>query len=175
MTIHGSKGLESPVVFIADASVTPSERGAWTALVDWPPAADRPADFLLAGSKALRDTVTERLIGLQAQDACREDANLLYVAMTRARQYLFISGTESARSRDSGWYGMVRAAAADWETSAAGNPFIESGSPGTVRPAGDRRTGRRDRSPPGRARHAPARLSADRAQPYRAGGDLGGR
>jgi ATP-dependent helicase/nuclease subunit A len=129
MTIHGSKGLESPVVFIADASVTPSERGAWTALVDWPPAADRPADFLLAGSKALRDTVTERLIGLQAQDACREDANLLYVAMTRARQYLFISGTESARSRDSGWYGMVRAAAADWETSAAGNPFIESGSP----------------------------------------------
>jgi ATP-dependent helicase/nuclease subunit A len=129
MTIHGSKGLESPVVFIADAAATASDRGAWSALVDWPPAADRPAHFLLAGSKALRDTVTQRLIEAQAREAAREDANLLYVAMTRARQYLFISGTQSPRSRDTGWYAMVRAAAADWETRAAGNPVIESGSP----------------------------------------------
>ena len=38
-------------------------------------------------------------------------ARLLYVAMTRARQYLFISGTESARNSDTGWYSLVRAAA----------------------------------------------------------------
>jgi ATP-dependent helicase/nuclease subunit A len=129
MTIHGSKGLESPVVFIADAGATPSDRGAWSALVDWPPAADRPAHFLLAASQTARDTVTQRLIGAQAKEAHREDANLLYVAMTRARQFLFISGTQSSRSSDTGWYGMVRAAAQDWETSAAGNPVIETGAP----------------------------------------------
>ena len=108
------KNTNKPVVFIADAAATASDRGAWSALVDWPPAADRPAHFLLAGSKALRDTVTQRLIEAQAREAAREDANLLYVAMTRARQYLFISGTQSPRSRDTGWYAMVRAAAADW-------------------------------------------------------------
>ena len=128
MTIHGSKGLEAPVVFIADAAVTPPGRSAWTALVDWPPAADRPAHFLLAGSSKVRDTVTERLIEAQTEEARREDANLLYVAMTRARQYLFISGTESSRSKDGGWYAMVRAATDGWQTGPGGNPFIESGT-----------------------------------------------
>ena len=31
MTIHGSKGLEAPVVFIADAATTPRNRDAWSA------------------------------------------------------------------------------------------------------------------------------------------------
>ena len=134
MTIHGSKGLEAPVVFIADAAVAPPGRSAWTALVDWPPAQDRPAHFLLAGSGALRDSVTERLIEAQAEEARREDANLLYVAMTRARQYLFISGTESTRNREDGWYGMVRTSAEGWEISAGGNPYIETGTPPVLSP-----------------------------------------
>jgi ATP-dependent helicase/nuclease subunit A len=129
MTIHGSKGLEAPVVFIADAAVTPQDRSAWTALVDWPPAQDRPSHFLLTGKSGLRDNASEQLIAAQAEEARREDANLLYVAMTRARQYLFISGTESTRNSDTGWYSLVHAAAVDWPTGARGNPCIESGTP----------------------------------------------
>ena len=129
MTIHGSKGLEAPVVFIADAAVTPRERSAWTALVDWPPAQDRPSHLLLTGKSDLRDSVTEQLMAAQAEEARREDANLLYVAMTRARQYLFISGTESARNSDTGWYSLVRAAAQNWPTGTGGNPCIETGTP----------------------------------------------
>ena len=93
-----------------------------------------PALFLLAGSSAVRDTVTERLIDRQTEEARREDANLLYVAMTRARQYLFVSGTESPRSTDHSWYAMVRTAADDWDTTTAGNPFIESGTPPVASP-----------------------------------------
>ncbi|MEN8106869.1 MAG: UvrD-helicase domain-containing protein [Pseudomonadota bacterium] len=129
MTIHGAKGLEAPVVFIADAAVTPRDRNAWTALVDWPAAADRPENFLLTGSQGSRDPVTDSLVDTQALDARREDANLLYVAMTRARQYLFISATESSRQRNSGWYGQVREAAANWELNADGNPHIVTGTP----------------------------------------------
>jgi ATP-dependent helicase/nuclease subunit A len=127
MTIHGSKGLEAPVVFIADAATTLRNRDAWSALVDWPAAAARPAHILLAGSKAVRDTVTEGLLQAQAREAQCEDANLLYVAMTRARQQLYISGTASTRNRGSGWYGLVREAADGWDTTADGNPFLASG------------------------------------------------
>lgn len=107
MTIHAAKGLEAPVIFLADATNTTSGKDAYQAIVSWPAGDDRPSHFLLAAKKADRDQRTNELISVQAVDARREDANLLYVALTRARQYLFVSGCESKRSSDMGWYGAI--------------------------------------------------------------------
>lgn len=108
LTVHGAKGLESPVVFLADCSSGIRDRNAWQALVDWPAEADRPETFILVGRKQQRDRITQQHLELQKDAELREDANLLYVALTRARQMLFVSAAVSTDKPDKGWYGLLR-------------------------------------------------------------------
>lgn len=107
MTIHAAKGLEAPVVFLADAARGPAPARAFRAVVSWPAAADRPRHFLLGGRKQELDGDTAALLeGLAAEEA-REEANLLYVALTRACQHLYLSGCAPKRGEDLGWYGQI--------------------------------------------------------------------
>jgi len=131
MTIHAAKGLEAPVVFLADLASAPPDRNAHAALVDWPGDRERPLHFLLTPRRADLDTTTRVLLEDQAREQLREDANLLYVAMTRARQYLYLSASAPARGNDTGWYGLLRDALQGWEKNAAGNPFHVTGTPVT--------------------------------------------
>lgn len=128
MTIHGAKGLEAPVVFLADSASLPSDHTAYAALVDWPEQADRPAHMLLVGKKEQQDQVSRALLDKQATADQREDANLLYVALTRARQYLFISGNAREQAKDNSWYGLIQSALTDWEQNSAGNRCHTSGA-----------------------------------------------
>ncbi len=90
MTVHASKGLEAPVVFVVNTAPKPNSRDAgW--LVDWPSDADRPRAIVLVGNKAERDARSAALVEARRQRQDREALNLLYVATTRARQYLFVS------------------------------------------------------------------------------------
>jgi len=114
MTIHGAKGLESPVVFLADTASPPAAGKAYEALIDWPAADDRPASFLLNAKKADQDSITRELLARLARDDLREEANLLYVAMTRARQFLFISGSRSRKKSEPGWYDIICDRLASW-------------------------------------------------------------
>jgi ATP-dependent helicase/nuclease subunit A len=128
MTIHGAKGLESPVVFIADTAAPQKKPGAYEALIDWPASADRPVHYLLRGTRADQDSITRGLLDKQRQEDLREDANLLYVAMTRARQFLFISGSGAANSRDASWYDMIHSALESCcEKQDNGNLVLETG------------------------------------------------
>ncbi|HEX7026914.1 MAG TPA: UvrD-helicase domain-containing protein [Gammaproteobacteria bacterium] len=114
MTIHAAKGLEAPVVFLADAATTGKPSESYHVRVDWPAAHSKPAHMLLAGNKASlprrMQELRERLHTLQD----REQANLLYVALTRARQILIISGSASRRRSEaqSGWYQQISEALA---------------------------------------------------------------
>lgn len=107
LTIHAAKGLEAPVVFIADAANTSHARHGMQALIDWPPAAMRPECFILPGKKEHLDAFSRRALELDQLAARREELNLLYVALTRARQMLFISGCAPKRGEERGWYGTV--------------------------------------------------------------------
>ena len=127
MTIHGAKGLEAPVIFLADTATVKKSGHAYTALVDWPGDRDRPAHFLLAGPAKKQDSVSRGLLARQEQEALREDANLLYVAMTRARQYLYISGSQPVRGGDASWYQLISHALAGWNSTDSGGRFHESG------------------------------------------------
>jgi ATP-dependent helicase/nuclease subunit A len=107
MTIHAAKGLEAPVVFLADAarSADGRDRGL-RPLVDWPVQDPRPRYFHLAGARKKIDDVSLALRTEQQWSARREEANLLYVALTRARQMLYVSGCEPGQG-GRGWYGFI--------------------------------------------------------------------
>jgi ATP-dependent helicase/nuclease subunit A len=103
MTIHAAKGLEAPVVFVADACTGAIRSDSYHALVDWPHTAEKPEHLLLYTTKAQMPSAVEPVLERQRQRQLREQANLLYVALSRAKQMLFISGSGgSAESMD--WY-----------------------------------------------------------------------
>ncbi len=104
MTIHASKGLESPVVFMADCANSKTHKSAYKALVDWPPNNSNPAYFLLIPKKEHADSFVQYQLEKKAVRDKKEDANLLYVAITRAKQYLYITGCRPATSKALGWY-----------------------------------------------------------------------
>ena len=107
MTIHGSKGLEAPIVFLADCNSTSSNRNAYASLVRWPADKSRPVSFQLQLSLDNTDQITQKLQQEKLNEQAREELNLLYVALTRAREQLYISGIASNRSQPNSWYQII--------------------------------------------------------------------
>jgi len=107
MTIHASKGLEAPVVYLADTINVAKDRSSLSALIDWPVENKQPSHFQLVPPSKLQDSVTKSLTQKLKEAQKKEDANLLYVAITRARQYLFISGCQPDRGPFTNWYQPV--------------------------------------------------------------------
>jgi ATP-dependent helicase/nuclease subunit A len=91
MTIHGAKGLESPFVIILDANHTVGASDHSGVLLEWSPNDRSPSHLSMYTKSGLTSPRTqiredEELISQN------ENWNLLYVAMTRAKQGLWISG-----------------------------------------------------------------------------------
>jgi len=106
LTVHAAKGLEAPVVFVADTAALSSSRGSQP-LIYWPAEADRPSHFFLPAKGNVATQLGAKIQQLMDTAAEREEMNLLYVALTRARQYLFISGCTPTKGSALGWYGMI--------------------------------------------------------------------
>jgi ATP-dependent helicase/nuclease subunit A len=111
-TVHGAKGLEAPIVWLLDAAAGTDRNRGYRALVDWPPDAKAPLHFSLWTKKDERSTRQEALAEAEAALDAVENLNMLYVAMTRAKQALIVSGVDGKGSANS-WYAKVRAAVAD--------------------------------------------------------------
>lgn len=107
MTIHASKGLEAPVVYLADTINVAKDRSSLSTLIDWPVENKKPKNFQLIPSSKQLDSVSAKLCQQQKDAQQKEDANLLYVALTRARQYLFLSGCRPSRGQFVNWYEPV--------------------------------------------------------------------
>jgi ATP-dependent helicase/nuclease subunit A len=135
LTVHGAKGLEAPVVFIADCAGSERDRNAWQARVDWPAEQDRPQTFLLVGRKDSRDRITQALLDRQQQAERREDANLLYVALTRARQMLIVSAAVTPDKANHGWYGLLRVQWGSENCLATGSAWIHRTGTAPTHPA----------------------------------------
>ena len=110
MTIHAAKGLEAAVVFLADAARTPPARNAYSVLHDWPVELAQPTSLLLNPAHQHADPLCKALLARQQQDELREETNLLYVALTRSCQLLYISGCLPQKGKQLGWYGDIAAA-----------------------------------------------------------------
>jgi ATP-dependent helicase/nuclease subunit A len=130
MTIHASKGLEAPVVFLADSARGAANDRPFRALIDWPADAAKPNAFLLVGKKGQQDPFTREALSHEQGEEIRENANLLYVALTRARQHLYLSGCAPKRGEGLGWYGAMREALDPLSEIPVAEPYqLQSGTP----------------------------------------------
>lgn len=91
MTIHGAKGLESPFVIILDANHTVGSADHSGVLLEWSPSDSSPSHLSMY-TKASLTTPRTHIRDDEELISQNENWNLLYVAMTRAKQGLWISG-----------------------------------------------------------------------------------
>jgi len=112
MTIHGAKGLESPIVVVLDANHSEPAQEDVGVLCVWPQDAPAPEHFSAFGRKAERGMA--RLALFQEEECLKEqeDWNLLYVAVTRAQQILIVSGVAGRNAAAEGvvadsWYARL--------------------------------------------------------------------
>ncbi|HEX5127096.1 MAG TPA: PD-(D/E)XK nuclease family protein, partial [Rhodocyclaceae bacterium] len=98
MTIHGAKGLESPIVWLLDANAAEARKSGYDVVLEWPADADAPKHFSLMGSYGRRGRARKHIFESEELAARRENLNLLYVALTRAEQIFIASGIESRRT-----------------------------------------------------------------------------
>ncbi len=111
MTVHGAKGLEAPIVFLADTCTTASGESPGARLVKLnhaarPPGTPKPILWAVKGTSRI-EAVQQAISDNEKRD--REERNrLLYVAMTRARDRLYIAGFEGRKGRSAGcWYDCI--------------------------------------------------------------------
>jgi ATP-dependent helicase/nuclease subunit A len=109
LTVHSAKGLEAPVVALLDANHSKPARDDYGILCDWPQDAEAPQHFSAFGSSAERGAARDPLFAAEEGFKTQEDWNLLYVATTRAKQLLIISGVagRSGGVTEDSWYARL--------------------------------------------------------------------
>jgi ATP-dependent helicase/nuclease subunit A len=107
-TVHEAKGLEAPIVWLLDANDTQRKSDNYGVLLDWPPNALQPAHFSLFTDKRRRGAKRAAYFNAEEDYIRREEMNLLYVAMTRAKQALLVSG--NGEMKETSWYGRIAVA-----------------------------------------------------------------
>ena len=86
MTVHGAKGLEAPVVILADAGPRGDPRPG---RLIW---SDDGLPYWRASQNA-REALTSELVEARKQRELEERSRLLYVGLTRARNALHLAGS----------------------------------------------------------------------------------
>lgn len=107
MTVHGSKGLEAPIVFMPD-TIRSTTRATTNDAIFWPDRTDTNGVPLWVGSAdTAADLYTQRKADYKTREN-EEYRRLLYVALTRAADRLYISGVQKSddgrTDRDNSWY-----------------------------------------------------------------------
>ncbi|HET7816838.1 MAG TPA: double-strand break repair helicase AddA [Sphingomicrobium sp.] len=144
MTVHGAKGLEAPIVILADATADPARLGGPARTLDFPvgETAEVP---IIRPRKAERMTPFAELIAAAEARELEEHWRLLYVALTRASERLVVAGlqprTKDGVRPDNCWHVRVERAlaalgaqAVEDETWGHALRYRGAVQPGAVRP-----------------------------------------
>lgn len=114
MTVHGSKGLQAPIVILADAAIRPDASGDLS--LEETPSGSAESNVIPLPSLT-KDEKVGPVRAVEEENAARsmqEHWRLLYVAMTRAEEALFIGGSLGPRDARNGphedsWYARLAA------------------------------------------------------------------
>jgi ATP-dependent helicase/nuclease subunit A len=137
MTVHGAKGLQSPVLILADACADPDRAGAPGVRLAALPLGEDGPDIPVFRPK--KDELAEPLkaeVERRDRRDREEHWRLLYVALTRAEERLYIGGALGSRDRgapaEASWYRAVQAGlaglGAEWTQSALWDRELRHGS-----------------------------------------------
>jgi len=114
MTVHGAKGLEANIVFLPDTCQKPKGNNDPPLMMLEAPdglggrGADAPVWAIGKGYDTAAVTAARAELEERRDDEYRR---LLYVAMTRARDWLIVAGYETKKGRAEGcWYDLVHEA-----------------------------------------------------------------
>lgn len=133
MTVHGAKGLEAPVVFLVDTHRKLVRKKSYRIYSDWSDTATSKKSFMMYPRSTERGSSVREIDEKERALENGQETNLLYVAMTRARQYLVISGNQvrkpaaqKAAQEESlvgaTWYELLHATFKNFGSEAHNNP-----------------------------------------------------
>jgi ATP-dependent helicase/nuclease subunit A len=99
MTVHGAKGLEAPVVILADATSDPARLGRTPVALDFEIELGGVAPLLRPKKEERCPPFDERIVAEEQRDL-EEHWRLLYVALTRAADRLIVGGVAPKPKKD---------------------------------------------------------------------------
>ncbi|WP_334118637.1 UvrD-helicase domain-containing protein [Limnobacter sp.] len=104
MTVHSAKGLEADHVWLFDANSSPKPGGSNAGLlIDWALGESHPNSVTVMGNLSNTSPGRAAAQTIEQQAYADEEDHLLYVALTRARHSIHLSGSEK-RGASKGWY-----------------------------------------------------------------------
>jgi ATP-dependent helicase/nuclease subunit A len=109
MTVHGAKGLEAPVVIMADTTTSPTDTQRLRLI--HLPQGNGGKVVVWAGRKAEDPSSVADARDAMLEETEHEYRRLLYVAMTRAADRLIVAGCmpgNRSNVRDNSWYDLVK-------------------------------------------------------------------
>ena len=125
MSVHGSKGLEAPIVILPDTAKRKPPSDAEIIVAEGAPLWRVPKDQMPAAMLTAREAAQEK----QQNERLR----LLYVALTRAEKWLIVASAGELSKEGDSWYQMVERALNDGGAAEADLP----GGPGLRLQHGD--------------------------------------
>lgn len=123
MTVHGAKGLQAPVVLIIEKFKTRSmpDRLLWELNTSG------EGQFMLMRPRTDADTsYTHTLKNKMEEIDIQENKRLLYVALTRAQDHLFLTGYGEKEIPEESWYQWLQCHAALTEAPQETTPYTPS-------------------------------------------------
>ena len=140
MTVHGAKGLQAPVVILADSTADPKKLGRIPISIEigTGPAASAP---LLRPRRHERLSPFAEVMDEQERRELQEHWRLLYVALTRAADRLIVAGVAPKAKKDGSdprpencWHRAVQAAMLSLQAEAVDDRETVTLEYGTQRP-----------------------------------------
>lgn len=104
MTVHSAKGLEADHVWLFDANSAPRPGGSNAGLlIDWALGESHPNSVTVMSNLNNPSPGRAAVQAIEQQAYADEEDHLLYVALTRARYSIHLSGSEK-QGASKGWY-----------------------------------------------------------------------
>ncbi|RJF91058.1 double-strand break repair helicase AddA [Sphingomonas cavernae] len=126
MTAHGAKGLQAPLVILADATVDPERAGGGYSKLDWP--IGEEGELVPVFRPRAAETVgsLKQAAEFSKKRDMEEHWRLLYVALTRAEEWLVVGGALGPQAKgqapDKSWHAAMRTAFQHLEIDGEGDP-----------------------------------------------------